>query len=69
MSDVTNENDNKLRRLWILGMVNVGIWAISIIALVFVIQRCPGAKGLFPILAGGMTVAIVLFSTLLKYKK
>jgi hypothetical protein len=49
-----------------LAMVNVGIWAISIIALVFVIQRYPGAKGLFPILAGGIAVGVALISTLSK---
>ena len=47
-------------------MVNSGIWAISIIALVFVMRHSPGAKGLFPILAGGTAVATALLSALLK---
>ena len=52
------------RSMSVLAMVNAGIWAISIVALVFVIQRCPSAKGLFPILAGGSAVATLLISTL-----
>lgn len=47
-------------------MVNSGIWAISLIALVFVMQHSPGAKGLLPILAAGTAVAIALLSALLK---
>ena len=51
------------RSLSVLALVNAAIWAISLIALVFVIQRCPSAKGMFPILAGGSAVAILLIST------
>ena len=51
------------RSLSVLAFVNAAIWAISLIAPVFVIQRCPSAKGLFPILAGGSAVAILLIST------
>ena len=50
------------RATYILAMVNVGIWAISIIALVFLIQRFPGARGMFPILAGGIAVGVTLIS-------
>lgn len=50
----------------ILAMVNVGIWAISIIALAFVIRHSPGAKGLFPILGGGVAVGIALISVVSK---
>lgn len=49
---------------WILAMVNAGVWAVSLIALAFVSQRAPAARGLFPILAGGTAVAIALISTL-----
>lgn len=65
---MTEEADNGrkdlARSLSVLAMVNAGIWALSIIALVFVIQRCPGAKGMFPILAGGGAVASVLVSSI-----
>jgi len=68
---MTEKSENVIKRargMWILAMVNSGIWAISIIALVFVIQHSPGAKGLFPILAGGTSVSIVLISALSKSK-
>ena len=49
---------------YILAMVNVGIWAIAMIAMVFLIQDSPSAKGLFPILGGGIAVGILLISTI-----
>ncbi len=66
MIQETGDRSKSIRGLWILAMVNSGIWAISIIALVFVMQHSPGAKGLFPILAGGSAVAIALLSALRK---
>jgi hypothetical protein len=66
MTEETGDSNKRVSNLWILAMVNVGIWAISIIALVFVMQDSPGAKGLFPILGGGTAVAIALFSALLR---
>jgi hypothetical protein len=61
----TNEDGGQeTRGAYILGMVNVGVWAIAIIAMVFLMQRCPGAKGMFPILAGGVAVGIALLSTI-----
>ncbi len=43
-------------------MVNTGIWALATIALVFVINDYPGAKGMYPILGGGMAVSIALIT-------
>lgn len=59
-----NGNEKLDRSLTVLAMVNAGVWALSLIALVFVLQRCPSAKGLFPILAGGSAVATLLISTI-----
>ncbi len=56
------------RSLLTLAMVNTGVWAISIIALVFLIQRSPSAKGMFPILGGGTAVAVALLSAISKNK-
>ena len=56
-------NDNK-KAIYILAMVNVAIWAIAMIAMVFLIQDAPRAKGLFPILGGGIAVGILLISTI-----
>ncbi len=66
MTKETAEKIKRVRSLWILAMVNVGIWAVSIIALVFMMQHSPGVKNLFPILAGGTAVVIALLSILLK---
>ena len=68
MTEETGERNKRVRNLWKLAMVNSGIWAISIIALVFVMQHSSGVKGLFPILAGGTAVAIALLSALLKFR-
>jgi len=68
VSEKTSEKNKRLKSLWILAMVNCGLWAVSLIALVFVIQHSPGAKGFYTILAGGTVVSIILFSALLKYR-
>jgi len=51
-----------------LAMVNVGVWAISIIALIFVMDRAPSAKGMFPILAGGVAVGVAMISATSKLR-
>jgi len=48
------------RGLYTLAMVNSGIWALAIVALVFVMRRAPSAKGLYVILAGGTAVSVAL---------
>lgn len=50
------------RDLKILVMVNLGIWAVSPIALIFVVQHSPAVNGMFPILGGGTAVGISLIS-------
>lgn len=50
--------------LYWLAMANAAIWAIAMVALVFVIDDYPGAKGMYPILGGGTAVAIALISTI-----
>ena len=64
MAEETGKTAERTRGLYTLAMVNTGIWAISVIALVFVIQRAPSAKGLFVILAGGVAVSVSLLSAL-----
>jgi hypothetical protein len=39
MTEETGDRNKCKHGLWILAMVNSGIWAISIIALVFVMQH------------------------------
>jgi len=62
LADQAKAQSSIARSLMTLAMVNAGIWAISIIALVFVIQHSPAAKGLFPILGGGTAVAVSMIS-------
>ena len=64
MAEETGKTADRLRSLYALAMVNTIIWAIAIVALVFVIQRAPSAKGLFVILAGGTGVSISMLSVL-----
>jgi hypothetical protein len=57
-----HENDSRsmLSRVLSMGAIaNAVLWALSIIALVFVVQRCPSARGLFVILAVGLGTALV----------
>jgi len=49
-------------------MVNVGIWAIAMIAMVFLMQDSPSVKKLFPILASGVAVGVSLISTISQVK-
>ena len=60
------ETSERVRSLRTLAVVNTAIWAISIISLVFVIQRAPSARGLFVVLAGGTGVSISLLTQLMK---
>jgi len=53
----------------ILAMINAGIWAISIIAMVILSYQAPVVKKLFPILAGGTAVGIALIATVRKSNK
>ena len=63
---MTEGKTDSARGARVLGMVNLGIWAISIVALVFLMQRAPSAKGMFPILGGGVAIGIALLSALPK---
>jgi hypothetical protein len=49
-------------------MVNTGIWALAMIALVFGINDYPGAEGKYPILGGGMAVSITLITATKKIR-
>jgi len=64
-----NLNDSKhYRSLYILSLVNVGIWAIAIIAMVFLIQNSPSIEKIFPILAGGVAVGVSLIASISRTK-
>lgn len=68
MDDTSNTLEKQKRSMYILAMVNVGIWAISIIGMVFLMDHSPNVKMLFPILGGGIAVGVALISTISKLK-
>ena len=59
-----HEMDKKKKGLYTLAMVNVGIWAMSLIALVILLSGNGNLKGMYVILAGGTAVAISLISSI-----
>lgn len=60
---MTNPEMSKQKKgLTALAMVNAGIWAISMVALVILLEKGGNLKGMFVILAGGSGVAIQLIS-------
>ena len=54
------------RALHTLAMINTGIWAIAMIALIFQLEGNDNTRGLYPILAGGMAVGISLIASVAK---
>ena len=64
-----NNLGKELKALYTIAMVNIGIWAIGMIALVFVLQKCGSAKGLYVILASGIAVGIQIIALISKLKK
>jgi len=59
-----SELDRIIHSMYILAMVNVGIWAISIIAIIFMMQASPIVKRLLPTLIGGFGVGGALIATI-----
>ncbi len=68
MTEETRSNSKQARGVSVLAYVNVGIWAITMIALVFVMQHSPAVKTLYPILAGGTAVGIALITASAKLR-
>jgi uncharacterized membrane protein YpjA len=64
-----NKLIKELRALYTIAMVNVGIWAIGLIALVFILQKGVSVKGMYVILAGGIVVGIQIIALISKLKK
>ena len=63
-----NDTDSKKVRknLYTLAMVNAGIWALALIALVILLQGHGNIKGMYVILAGGTAVAVQLIALVSK---
>jgi uncharacterized membrane protein YpjA len=63
-----NKINQELKSLYTIAMVNVGIWAIGLIALVFVLEKGGSAKGMYVILAGGTAVGIQIIALISKLR-
>ncbi|MDH5397613.1 MAG: hypothetical protein OEX02_05675 [Cyclobacteriaceae bacterium] len=64
-----NKPSNELKSLYFVALVNVGIWAIGLIALVFILQKGGSPKGMFVILASGVAVGTQIIALITKLKK
>ena len=64
---MSNEKMNKQKKgLYTLALVNTGIWAVALIALVIVLQRGGNLRGMYVVLAGGTVVGIQLIAAISK---
>ena len=66
-----NENNliKHLKGLYILAMVNAGIWAVALIALAVQIQKGGNLKGMYVIMAGGIVIGIQIIARIATLKK
>ncbi|MCB0281446.1 MAG: hypothetical protein H6627_06500 [Calditrichae bacterium] len=63
-----NDFSKQKKGLYILAMVNAGIWAIALIALAILLSGNGNLKGMYVILASGTAVAIQIISVISKLK-
>jgi uncharacterized membrane protein YpjA len=61
--------NKQIKGLYTAAMVNVGIWALAMIALVVLLQKGGNLKGMFVILAGGSAVGIQIIALVSKLRK
>ena len=59
MNEAIDSVKRQARGVRVLAYVNVGIWAVSMIAMVALMRHAPGVGKLYPVLAGGTVVGIV----------
>lgn len=64
-----NQLRTRLKGLYTIAMVNVGIWTLAIVALIFLLQKGGNLRGLFVILAGGVGISIQLTTLISKLRK
>lgn len=63
------EKSKSLQSLLLLSYANVIVWAVAMIAMVFLMKDFPGIKKLYPILGGGIAVGVSILSVASKIKK
>jgi hypothetical protein len=66
--DESSSRKRLAHTLYMAALSNAVLWALSIIALIFVVRRCPSARGLFVILAGGVAAASAIIALLRKQR-
>lgn len=59
----------QLKGLYIIACVNVGMWALALIALAILLQKGGNFKGMFVILAAGTVIGIQIIALASKCKK
>ena len=59
----------QIRGLYTIALVNVGIWALALIALAILLQKGGNMKGMYVILAGGTGVGIQIIALISRLKK
>ena len=64
----SEEIGRRVKRVQTLAMVNVGIWVISIVALVVLLEGNGNLRGLYVVLGGGTAVALQLLSLTSKWR-
>lgn len=67
---MTDNNLGKQKKaLHTLAMVNTGIWAIALVALVILLEGHGNLRGMYVILATGVAVAIQLIAVIAKLEQ
>lgn len=66
-----NDDDlsRKLKGLYVGAMVNAGLWAVAMIALVVLLQKGGNLRGMYVILAGGVAVGIQIIAGVARLRK
>ena len=66
MTDIGSSKQKK--GLYTLAIVNSGIWAVAMVALVILLEGHGNLKGMYVILAAGTAVAIQLIAAISRLK-
>ena len=64
-NDINNKKTQS-RTLSIVATTNAILWILSIVALIFIMQNSSSPKGLFILLAAGLSAALAIISALPK---
>jgi hypothetical protein len=68
MPEENNEHRKQIKSMHTIAIVNVAIWAVAIITMIFLMKESPGVKKIFPVLGSGVAVGLILVSALARAK-